>query len=98
MHDVAVALDHHLLGDLGAADLGDAADIAKVRAMEIIDELEPERRNRAAHRRGEGRPPDRAGRLRRRRRQRSRRGISGDPRQARALFRATEEAVRFARG
>ena len=27
MHDVAVALDHHLLGDLDRADLGDAADI-----------------------------------------------------------------------
>ncbi len=27
MHDMAVALDHHLLGDADRADLGDAADV-----------------------------------------------------------------------
>src|SRR5690606_36659911 len=27
MHDVRIAFDHHLVGDLDAADLGDAADI-----------------------------------------------------------------------
>ena len=117
MSRASSAPSHDALDALAAGfPAGTVSGAPKVRAMEIIDELEKEKRgvyagcvgyfaadgddghlHRAAHRAGQGRQDVRAGRRRHRRRLRCPRASTQEcVNKAKALFRAAEEARRFA--